>query len=85
VAPSPLAPPAVAPLVATPSVAAPSVAKKPDRTVRRTYACNGKVARFTIAKKRYVIRCTKSMQVKRIVVEGPNAIVTYVLTRARKR
>ena len=44
-----------------------------------------KVARFTIAKKRYVIRCTKSMQVRRIVVEGPNAIVTYVLTRARKR
>ncbi len=96
----PAAPPAVTPPVeaspvTSPSAAAPSAAvplapatlvpAKPHRTITRTYTCLGKIARLTIAGKRYVFSCGRYGRVKRIVVKGPKMIVTYVLSRVRKR
>ncbi len=76
--PPPPPAPAVAPLVAPPVVAKP--AEKARRTVRRIYACRGKVVRFTIAGRRYAVPCRRSTQVRRIVVGGPTVIVNHLIT-----
>lgn len=83
-APVPSAPAGTLP-VATPPASAPPVVAMPRKTIIRTYTCRGRVYRLTIAGKRYVISCTGSARVKRIVVKSSSAIVTYVLSRTKTK
>jgi hypothetical protein len=81
VPPPPAATPA--PAVAQPATAplpGAEPAPKSERTVRRTYTCRGRAVRFTIGGRRYTVACRRTAQTRRIVVDGPTAIVKHLVT-----